>query len=179
MYLCRFPSLRSFKYMRNQFIKGLKICIGCFFITHRSPKYFLAIEFRMVCRNIMNGEFLVRFKKIINTFTLMPTGPINPKMNPFFWKHMPDVRQRRQESICVAFRASNHTMTAMKRIDPTKNIQTLLVLTAGQHKRLVVFPFLRPHPTQFRVKTETGLVLKYDDLVACPFQNGLEFFLTL
>jgi hypothetical protein len=126
----------------------------------------------------MDGEFRVFFQELINAFTFMPTGSIDPKMDTFFHEHIPNLGESHQESICIALRASNHTMTARQRINPTEDIQTFLVLTARQNNRLVVFSLLRPYPSQLRMKTKTGLVLKHNSLVIGAVQNDLEFFLS-
>jgi hypothetical protein len=49
-------------------------------------------------------------------------------------------------------------MPALKRVDPSKNVEPLLMLASGIHHRLT--PFLRPNPSQFRVEGKSRLILK-------------------
>ena len=56
-------------------------CIGGFFVSHRFPEKLLNIEFRMICRDVMQLEMLVGLTEGLNTSSFVPSGSVNPEMD--------------------------------------------------------------------------------------------------
>ena len=108
----------------------------------------------------------------------VPSCPIDPEVDSVAFPRSHDVGKYREKSIRVSVRCAGHAMASMHRIDPSENIQPLLVLTARGNHRLLRCTTLPPHSTQLRMKAKSCLILEEDDLLAWSGTKGLKFFLT-
>src|SRR5574341_573610 len=88
------------------------------------------------------------------------------------------MRKNLEKTFGVATSTTNHSMTPKDRINPTEDIQALLVLASGMHHRLVGSTALTPHAPQPGMKTETRFIFKDYDLIMDTVSNQLKFFLT-
>jgi hypothetical protein len=50
-------------------------------ISHRSPEYFLEVEFRMICRKVIQVDLFVLFAKSLDSRAFVPACSINPKVD--------------------------------------------------------------------------------------------------
>ena len=172
----RFPSLRSFKNRDFQGLYGFKKGVCCFFISHGSPERLLIIQLRMVGRKIMKMKLTVLPLKNLYPLPSVPSGSIDPKIDDFPLEMYPDVFENPQKAIRIAPHPFHHPMQSLSRSYPAKEIQPLLMLTAGIDIRLS--SLLDPYPTQLRMKTEPAFILKQKDPSSFALFGQAEFFLT-
>ena len=67
-------------------------------------------------------------------------------------------------------------MPALQRLDPTKEVQPLVMLTGGGHGGLA--PALGPHPAQLGVNRKAALVGKNQQGFLALRYDSVEFFLS-
>jgi len=66
----------------------------------------------------------------------------------------------------------------MNRVDPTKDVQSLMMLAAGPDDWLPICASFAPHAAELWMEAKTSLIFEDYDLVIGPGLYGLEFFLT-
>jgi hypothetical protein len=115
----------------------------------------------------------MRFKKLINRFTLVPAGTIDIQPNSVSFQPPVKVAQNVEKSLSITPLCLDHTIASKQRIDPAGDIQADTMLACRGN--LQTFSFLRPPSAQSRMHRKSRFILKYDGLV---WLEGLKFFLT-
>jgi len=156
---------------------GLEKGVRCLFVSHRSPKNFLIVQFRMVGREIVDVQLTMSGAKAFNPLASMPPCPVDPEVDKGSLEASNDTMQHVQQAIGIPFRPLHHAMQPLKGGHPAKEIQSFLMLTARPHVRFT--PLFRPHPAQFRMQREARLIFKNDHPSFSASFHGVKFFLTL
>ncbi|MFZ0944424.1 MAG: hypothetical protein WB930_01905 [Syntrophobacteraceae bacterium] len=79
----------------------------------------------------MDTQVWVLGKKTFHSWSFMPGSIIRPKINNQALETGHNLCEHFQEPISVSTHPFNNSMEAIERIDPTKKIETLLVLASG------------------------------------------------
>ena len=114
------------------------------------------------------------FKKLINRFTLMPTGSIDIEPNGISSESLVEVMKDFHESFPVSSFYLDKTITAQKWSHPAGEIKPFLMLACCRNT--IGFSFLCPSLTQSRMQSKSRFILKDHRL---PRAKIFEFFLTL
>src|SRR3989339_306969 len=115
-------------------------------------------------------------QKIIHFFPFMPSRVIDPYLNNGSLESIKNVSERVDKSISVAFFILDNTMVTTQRINPSCNIQALLVLAFCRHEGLLTF--LCPYSSQLGMKTKSRFITKEHHSLYAAFLKFEEFFLT-
>jgi hypothetical protein len=105
----------------------------------------------------------------------MPTGLIHPEINQHSLITKEDILQHGKKSVGIAFFLTHHPMSAPDGIDPSKDIQPLVMLALRQDQRL--FPFFHPDLPQLWMKTKPRFIRKKKDSFSFTSLSDQEFFL--
>ena len=112
------------------------------------------------------------FEELTDRITPMPTCTINIKPNSVTAKATIKVLHYLEESLSVAAFGLNHSCTAQKRSNPSRNIQTLLML-AGR-RDLQSLSDKRPTTAKPRMQSESAFILENNGFFRT---QRFEFFL--
>ena len=124
----------------------------------------------------MNTQVRVLGKKTFHSGSFMPGSIICPKIDDQALETGPDLGENLQEPIGVSSHPFDNSMKAIERIDPTKKIETLVVLAFCVDVRFR--SLLAPDSPEPRVKGETGFIFKKHHSFTVAFSGEEEFFLT-
>jgi len=114
----------------------------------------------------------MRFQKLPDRVTLMPTCSINIQPDGIASKATIKVLQHLEEPIPVSPLRLDHPRTAEKRGYPAGNIQALMMLTGCRHSQPLSYK--RPTTAKPRMQSETAFVLKNNGFL---MPQCVEFFL--
>jgi hypothetical protein len=154
-------------------IETFKPVTGRGFISHLSPNPFLGIEPGLVRRKIREANTGVGPYEIPNLFPLMPTGAIYKEPDLVTLKSTIELAEASKESFSVSLRAPQHSDPPQQRGNPSKDVQSLVMLAGSQDpKPLADFS---PPSTKTWMQGKTCFIFKDDGLFR--FQRP-EFFLT-
>jgi len=112
-----------------------EIDIGCFLVSHGMPQALLIIQFRMIGRQIMDMQERMLNNKLRHPCTFMPSRIVHPKINGLSLEAIKNLPQNLNKSIGIAADPFRDSMRSLDEIDPSKDIQPLLMLTPGIDKR--------------------------------------------
>lgn len=124
----------------------------------------------------MDSNMPVCFTKNLDLFSFMPSWAIYPQIDDFVFESMCNVLKEGKKAFRIARIALRHTMQTIYRINPTNNIQTLLML-AGRINDGLLFPFFRPHSSKLWMQGKTRLISKKNHSILNPFLDHVKFFL--
>jgi hypothetical protein len=117
----------------------LKVDIGSLFVSHGSPEGLLTVKLWMIGWQVMDVESTLFEQKGIDALPFMPSGIIHPEINDLSFEAGQNLLKEFEEPTGIAFNGFHQTMKAVQRINPSKEIQSLSVLTAGLHVGLGAF----------------------------------------
>lgn len=117
-------------------------------------------------------ESRVRFQKILNGFSPMPTSSIDIKPDGISLQSSVQMTKDVEKPLAVSPLCVNHPIATQQRGYPAGNVEALAMLTGGSDAQTAAS--LSPPPTQSGVQGKTGLVLKDHRL---SFSQRLKFFL--
>ena len=122
----------------------------------------------------MNTQVRVRRKEFSHTGSLMPGSVVRPKVNSQAPETVCDPGEHFEESICVAAHPFHYAVEAIDRVDPTKKIETLLVLAPGAD--IGLRSLLSPDSPEPWMKREAGFILEDHRPLTVAFSGEKEFF---
>lgn len=166
--------MRSFENRDLQDLYGFKKGLCCFLISHGSPKSFLIMQLRMVGRKIMKIQLTVLPLKNFDPPPFVPSGSIHPRIDDFPFETYRNAFKNPQKAVRISPHPFHHSMHPLSRSYPSKEIQPLLMLTAGIDIRLG--SFLYPYPAQIRMKTEPAFILKQKNPSSYALFGQAKFF---
>ncbi len=154
-------------------IQRFKPAVGRGFISHLSPHTLLGIKSRLIRRKIFQVNPFVRPYETPNLFPFVPLSTIY--VQPDFISSKPAIQltEASQEAFPVPLGTSEHSHSTQQRGNPTKNIQSVLMLTGSGD--LHPSADFTPPSTQTRMQRKTGLIFKDDGLFSSQHPK---FFLT-
>ncbi len=130
------------------------------FIPNLPPDPFLRIQPRLITRQILQTKSHMSSYKQINFLPLMPSGSVHIKPDPIPSKSPVKILQAGHKSLPISSRPSDHPSPPQQRSDPSKQIQSLAMLTRGRNAQ--PFPSSRPPHSQSRMERKARFVLKDD-----------------
>jgi len=154
-------------------IQRFKPAIGRGFISYLSPHSLLGIQHRLVRREVLQVNTFVCPYETPNFFPFVPIGAIYIQPDFIPLKSAIQLAEASEESLSVPLGASQHSHPSQQRSNPTKNIQSVVML-AGSGNPQPPADFTPPS-TQTRMQSKTGLIFKDNGLVS---SQRPEFFLT-
>lgn len=154
-------------------IKAFKPAICRRLIAHVMPDPLLGIEARLIRRQVPESKACVCSYKEVNLFSLMPSGPIHIQPDGEASQVATEMFQASNKSFPVSTRRPDHSPSAQKRSDPSKQVQSLAMLTRRRNPQ-ASSPLCPPYP-QTRVQGKACFVLKDDGFLRAQIS---EFFLT-
>jgi hypothetical protein len=110
--------------------------------------------------------------KKINFLSLMPSGSVNVEINPVAPKALVKMPQTFNETFTVTLRAPDHPSSPQQRSHPSKQIESLAMLTRGWNPQSL--SDLRPTKPKARMQGKAGFIFKDYGLLRL---KGSEFFL--
>jgi hypothetical protein len=125
----------------------------------------------------MDSEVGMFNEKICNPSPFVPAGIIHPDVDDSAPEELSNPLEQLQEPVRIPLDPFHHAMPSIQRIDPTEEIQPLLVLTTGIH--IGLSSLLGPHSAQLRMKGKTRFILKKNDPFASTPPGEVNFFLLL
>ena len=142
------------------------------FIPNLTPDPFLRIQPRLITRQILQTKSRMSSYKQINFLPFMPSGSVYIKPDGVASKSAIKILQIGNKSLSVSSRPSDHPPSTQQRGDPSKQIQSLAMLTHGRNAQ--PSPSSRPSHSQPRMKRKSRFVLKDDGFLR---SQSPEFFL--
>jgi plasmid maintenance system antidote protein VapI len=129
----------------------------------------------MIGWQIMKVQSTLFEQKGIDGLPFVPPRIIYPEVNDLSFEAGQDLLKEFEETTGITFNGFHQTMKAVQRINPSKEIQSLLVLTAGVHVGLDAS--LDPDPSQFWMHAEARFILKKKHSLPSTLDHQVEFFL--
>jgi len=152
--------LGSFEYGDFQMLYGFGKGVRCLFVSHRPPKNFLIVQFRMVGREIVDVQLTMLGAKALNPIASMPPCPLDPQVDTGPFEASDDTMQEVRKAIGIPLRPLHHAVQPLKGGYPAEKIQPFLMVAARPHVGLT--PLFRPHPAQLRMQREARPVFTND-----------------
>ena len=142
-------------------------------IPRLMPDPFLGIEAGLIRGQKSEMKAGMRLYKEINLFPFMPSGPVYIQPDRKASQVTAYMFQARKKSFPVPTGPSDHSPSAQKRSDPSKQVQSLAMFTRRRNPQ-ASSPLCPSYP-QTRVQGKACFVLKNDRFLRAQFP---EFFLT-
>lgn len=124
----------------------------------------------------MDCNMPVCFTKNLDLIAFMPSRTVYPQVDDFIFESMCNICKEGKKTSCIACVALHHAVQTIYRVNPTHNIQTLLMLAGRTNNPL--FPFFRPHSSKLWMQGKTCLISKKNHSIFYPVLDHLKFFLT-
>ena len=154
-------------------IETLKPTVRRGFIPHLTPDPLLGVEPGLIRRQEPETKAPMCSYKKINLLPLMPSGSVYIQPDRRAAQLATKMLQASNKSFSVSVRPSDHTPSARKRSNPSKQIQPLAML-ARRRNTQPSSPSCPSYP-QTRVQRKSRFVLKDDGFLRAQTS---EFFLT-
>jgi hypothetical protein len=131
----------------------------------------------MVFWDVVNCEAVVFGKEIGHSWAFVPAGMINPEFDTDRFVPIQDGPKHAEEANRIAPFLFDHPMLSTQRVDPTENVETLVMLALGQNNGLGS-PFA-PDSAQLWMETKPCLVREQQHPFALTSLDRQEFFYRL
>ena len=123
----------------------------------------------------MDMEERIFSNKRLHSYASMPPGIVHPEVYGHSFEAINDLPQHLNKPISITADPLHDSMRSMDEINPSKDIQPLLMLTPGIDKGST--SPLRPYSPQFRMQRKPRFILKKNHSITLAFQGRPEFFL--
>jgi len=154
------------------FIQSLRPSVGCCLIANLAPDPLLSIQARLIRGQISQVQPPMSSNKPIDFLSLVPSGSVHVEINRIAPKALVKMLQTFNESFPVALRRPDHPSSPQQRSYPSKQIESLAMLTGGWNTQSL--SDLRPTKPKAGMQGKTSFILKDYGLVR---SKRLQFFL--
>lgn len=117
-------------------VDGGVVLVGGDFVTNQVPHAFLGVKFRVIGRQIFDGNIGMGVEELLNSWALVPGGTIDGEIDFRFPDSVAEVFQKCQKAVGIPLGPTKQTMPALQGLHPAKQVQSLVVLTGGRDRGL-------------------------------------------